>query len=186
VRCATACRSREKDEIRLRKNFYPRPSRPPSYSPSVPSAGTPIMTVIAWEGAGASGGGLTWPAARGGRVQGFPWGHYGPCALDERLSFGRMAAQMPPSRAKSEAERARTEIAGGRGRPRQSLLSVGTASHARFPTSLLGARGAFFDNGQGGFPQRGDEEARPIPPLEGRDHTLRIRPPSTRRFCPVM
>ena len=36
-----------------------------------------------WGGTGASGGGLTWPAARGGSVQGFPSGQYGPGVLDE-------------------------------------------------------------------------------------------------------
>ena len=28
---------------------------------------------------------LTWPRGRGGSVQGFPRGHYGPRALDERM-----------------------------------------------------------------------------------------------------
>lgn len=41
------------------------------------------MTVIAWRGAGTSDGSLTWRSVRGGCVQRFPWGYYGPRVLDE-------------------------------------------------------------------------------------------------------
>ena len=78
------------------------------------------MTVIAWEGTGASVLSLTWRRDRGGSVQGFPWGHYGPCALDERLSFGRMAVPMPSQPA--EAKR--------NGRGQKSPAGVG--DRARF------------------------------------------------------
>ena len=45
--------------------------------------------------------------ARGGSVQGFPLGHYGPGALDDAL--GGAGAKMPRP---DEAERTETEIAG--------------------------------------------------------------------------
>ena len=55
-----------------------------------PPAGTPVATVVRWGGAGASGGGLTWPVARGGSVQGFPCRHYGRCVLDEHIAWRPM------------------------------------------------------------------------------------------------
>jgi hypothetical protein len=56
---------------------------------------------------GASGGGLTRPAARGGRVQGFPCRHYGRCVLDEHIALRPMPpGAHSPHKAKSiRAER---------------------------------------------------------------------------------
>ena len=72
------------------------------------------MTVIAWGGDGASGGGLTWPVARRGHVQGFPCRHYGRCVLDEHIAKRPM-----PERAKCiEAERNGREQKSPDGRPR--------------------------------------------------------------------
>ena len=48
---------------------------PPQFLPS----GTPIMTVIAWGGMGASVVMLTWHRDRGGSAIRLPWGHYDPC-----------------------------------------------------------------------------------------------------------
>ncbi|CAI2933698.1 protein of unknown function [Aminobacter niigataensis] len=59
-------------------------------------------------GTGASDQGLTWLMVRGGSVQGFPLGYYGPGALDDAL-VGAWA-KMPDA---PEAERTGTEIAGG-------------------------------------------------------------------------
>ena len=82
---------------------------------------------------GASGDGLTWPAARGGSVQGVPCGHYGPCVLDEHIGGaggGRVVsadrgevfwldkARTQRRNRSRAADRAETEIAGGARKPR--------------------------------------------------------------------
>jgi hypothetical protein len=60
-----------------------------------------------WGGAGASGGGLTWPVARGGSVQGFPCRHYGRCVLDEHIALRPMpqGAHCPHKAKSIRAER---------------------------------------------------------------------------------
>jgi len=76
------------------ENIEARPKTSLPFSPTqqpcvkfaaVSPAGTPVATVIAWGGTGASGRGLTWSVARGGSVRGFPCGYYGPCVLDEHI-----------------------------------------------------------------------------------------------------
>jgi len=103
------------------------------------------MTVIAWEGTGASVLSLTWRRDRGGSVQGFPWGYYGPCALDERCKPSAGADANAGIVSCGEAERTGTEIAGGRGMPRHCLL---TQARQTAPASRPQPRGQFFDNGQ--------------------------------------
>ena len=91
------------------------------------SGGNAVRDGVLRGGTGASGGGLTWPAARGGSVQGFPWGHYGPCAPDRGAKAGpveaawahkvrlpwRCEAQMPgvAGTGTEQKERTGTEIA---------------------------------------------------------------------------
>ncbi|GAA2889662.1 hypothetical protein GCM10010837_49750 [Aminobacter niigataensis] len=83
-----------------------------------------------WGGTGASDHGLTWLMVRGGSVQGFPLGHYGPGALDDAL-VGAWA-KMPDA---PEAERTGTEIAGG-ARVRATSQTIGRHGPApRFPNS---------------------------------------------------
>ena len=88
------------------------------------------MTVIAWGGDGASGDGLTWPAARRGRVQGFPCRHYGRCVLDEHIAKRPMpTGAHSPQKAKCiEAERNGREQKSPDGRPRGRVCLFRLAS----------------------------------------------------------
>jgi hypothetical protein len=99
--------------------FSPRPqNRPHTLSRS--SCGNAGRDGGQWGGAGASGGGLTWPVARGGSVQGFPCRHYGRCVLDEHIALRPMPpGAHSPQKAKSiRAERNGRGQKSPDGRPR--------------------------------------------------------------------
>ena len=109
----------------------------------VPPAGTPVMTVIAWGGDGASVLRLTWLRGRRGRVQGFPCRHYGRCVLDEHIAGEANAERPKKPEAKcieGGAERTRTEIA-GRAAARSRLFSlIGVRTAARLPDFFAARR----------------------------------------------
>jgi hypothetical protein len=114
-----------------------------------------------WGGTGASGGGLTWPAARGGPVQWFPSGHYGPGVLEEHTGGTGKGGGASHRRGGVRSKgRKGAEIAGVRGsrhvfkfrkaRPRAPLTDF--VSPARETRSLTEARAET---------QRGNGEVRP-------------------------
>jgi hypothetical protein len=123
--------------------FSPRPfpflDNPRQFLPS----GTPIMTVIAWGGTGASAVMPTWHHGRGGSVWRFPWGHYDPCAPVEGTQtpgrtldlIGVTTLRQVQGEARGAAEQAGTEIAGG-ARGSRHLFQFGRHGIApRFPVS---------------------------------------------------
>ena len=80
--------------IQTEKSFSP-PSEPPVFFSAVLPTGNAVRDGVSWGRTGASGDGLTWPAARGGSVQGFPCRHYGRCVLDEHI--GGTGEGRPPA-----------------------------------------------------------------------------------------
>ena len=93
---------------------YPHPFRL-SDTYLAPSAGTPVATVIAWGGDGASGGWLTWPLPGEAASKGSPAATDERCVLDEHIGPRPMPQSRKAGRQRvsGAAERARTEIAGG-------------------------------------------------------------------------
>jgi hypothetical protein len=113
-----------------------------------PPAGTPVATVVRWGGAGASGGGLTWPVARGGSVQGFPCRHYGRCVLDEHIAWRPMPSgltaptrQRVSGRSGTDGNRNRRRGAGNRA-TYNKLRGLASCPASRL---LLPWQGAFFE-----------------------------------------
>ena len=62
---------------------------------SVLPTGNAVRDGVSWGRTGASVLRLTWQQGRGGSVQGFPCGHYGPCVLDEHI--GGTGEGRPPA-----------------------------------------------------------------------------------------
>ena len=119
--------------------------------------------------------GLTWQPRRGGSVQGFPCGHYGPCVLDGDggTGEGRPPACRDDVRRKClDIATAGTEQRNGReqkspdGRPqgRMFLLRLATERPPVFPILSL-SKGSIMARPTTG---RGKDEARPPPPRWGR------------------
>jgi hypothetical protein len=113
-----------------------------------PSAGTPVATVVWWEGDGASVLRLTWLRGRRGPVQGFPCRHYGRCVLDEHIA----ERPMPPGAHSSqkakriEAERNGLEQKSPAGCGSRATFNLLRGSAMRPASRLLPPRqGAFFE-----------------------------------------
>jgi hypothetical protein len=107
---------------------------------AVPSTGTRVATVICGEGTGASERGITCPVGRGGKVQGFLWGYYGPCVPDGALKRTRGRQAILHAMAGGLSSRAsETEWTGlyvtpsGRSLDRTYLLPRSETETARFP-----------------------------------------------------
>ena len=71
------------NSFNLEKSFSHPQNLP--YLPAVLPTGNAVRDGVSWGRTGASVLRLTWLQGRGGLVQGFPLGHYGPGALDDAL-----------------------------------------------------------------------------------------------------
>ncbi len=105
----------------------------------VSPAGTPVATVVWRGGTGASVMRLTWLRGRGGSVQGFPSGHYGPDALDERIGPGQHRLKMPePELRRSGTDGIRNRRRGARAAPRIITREARRSRPAsRLPSTLI-------------------------------------------------
>src|SRR5690606_26946487 len=103
---------------KISPHLFPHPQNLP-HNASRPSCRERSGVVRKRGRTGASGGGLTRPAARGGRAQGFPRRHYGRCVLDEHIAGEAMPkGPKSPRQSVSKAERNGRGQKSPDGRPR--------------------------------------------------------------------
>jgi hypothetical protein len=116
---------------------------------AVPPMGTPVATVIAWGGTGASDGPLTWRTVRGGPAERFSLGALGPLRAGQRHT-DPAGSQAGPSQQIAAAGSARqagsSETGGIRNRRRGADVAPRSKIRKARPRAPLPD---FLHNGQG-------------------------------------